>query len=97
MMTERDIDVLGDLEAACRNHVEVGFLDGWARPLDCGATDGSDHSYRLAKLVRRGMAEAKQRSALRGRRGSKLYVLCKPLVAGETAVGPMDGLAALHG
>lgn len=25
------------------------------------------------------------------------HVLCKPLVARETAVGPMDGLAALNG
>lgn len=73
MMTERDIEVLRELEFACRNHAALGFLDGWARPLDCGATDSSDHSYRLAKLVRLGMAEAKQRSALRGRRGSKLY------------------------
>ena len=42
-LNERDMGVLAELEAACRNHAKYGYLDGWARPLDCGGSNGSDH------------------------------------------------------
>lgn len=71
-LAERDLEVLAELDAACRNHLSVGLND-WVRPLDCGGTNSSDHSRRLGKLVQRGLAEDRQRSSLRGRRGSKVY------------------------
>lgn len=71
-LNERDMGVLAELEAACRNHAKYGYLDGWARPLDCGGSNGSDHSYRLSKLAKVGAAEAKQRMPWAGR-GSKVY------------------------
>jgi DNA-binding PadR family transcriptional regulator len=42
--------------------------------MDCGGSNSSDHSYRLSKLVKMGLAESKQRWGVRwGRRGSKIY------------------------
>jgi len=71
-LVERDLEVLAELEAACRNHAKHDYLSGWARPLDCGGSNGSDHSYRLTKLVKAGAAEQKQRMPWAGR-GSKVY------------------------
>lgn len=71
-LTARDRDMLGELAAACRHHQAHGYLDGWARPLDCGGHNGSDHSYRLSRLVKLGLAEARQRSVWMSR-GSKVY------------------------
>lgn len=45
----------------------------WARPLDIGGHSRSRHSYILSKLIRWGLVEARQRSPLAGRRGSKEY------------------------
>lgn len=72
---DRDLDVLRELRAACdAKYCANGVPKGWARPLDCGAADGSHHSSTLAKLVRHGYAEARQRGALASNsRGSKLY------------------------
>lgn len=62
--TERDIDVLGDLEAAVRNMrdlQEQGLkVSEWVRPMDCGGANGSDHSYRLGRLAKMGLAERKK-------------------------------------
>jgi hypothetical protein len=72
LLTERDIDVLGDLAAAVRNYQRFGMGD-YVRPLDCGAGNGSDHSYRLNKLARYGLAIAKRRGGYT--RGSKKYTI----------------------
>lgn len=71
-MTERDIEVLGDLRAAVDNCEGIG-AGSWVRPLDCGGSNGSDHSYRLSKLSKAGLAESRVRSCLE--RGSKLYTI----------------------
>lgn len=72
-LTERDIEILRDLEAAQKNYAACGKPEAWMRPLDCGGSNGSDHSYRLSKLVKNGLAKSRQRSFLRGRRGSKEF------------------------
>lgn len=69
-LTARDLEVLIDLDAACRNHMDVIGKD-WVQPLDCGGSNGSDHSYRLSKLAKAGLAEQRQRGG--GCRGSKSY------------------------
>lgn len=79
---ERDIEVLRELDAACRNYLAITG-DDWVRPLDCGGSNGSDHSYRLSKLARFQLAEAKVRS--RGARGSKLYRIN---ASGRSLIGP---------
>lgn len=59
-LNERDREVLGELDAACRNYLETTGKD-WVQPMDCGGSDSTDHSYRLSKLVRLGLAQSKQR------------------------------------
>lgn len=59
-LTDRDIDTLGELVAANRNLMDVGHhRDGWAKPLDCGGSNGSHHSATLAKLASYGLADRK--------------------------------------
>lgn len=70
-LRERDMEVLDELLSATDNHIKVGF-SGWVAPMECGGSNGSDHSYRLSKLARVGVAEQKQRSAYMSR-GSKVY------------------------
>lgn len=73
-MVDRDGEVLAELDSACRMFLRLDHMDGWVRPLDCGGTNGSDHSYRLSKLARMGLAEQRQRSSWgTGQRGSKRY------------------------
>lgn len=55
-LTERDIETLGELDAATRNHEEVGWRNGWCSPMDCGGRNGSHHSKTLAKLAAHGLA-----------------------------------------
>jgi hypothetical protein len=57
VMTPRDLETLIELEAANRSHVEKGFRNGWARPMDCGGHDGSHHSKTLQKLARMGFVD----------------------------------------
>lgn len=57
-ITDRDLETLGELEAASRSHAASGFRRGWCRPMDCGAFNGSHHSKTLAKMVRLGFAES---------------------------------------
>lgn len=64
MLTEREYDVL-------RNLHESGWE--WHTPLDIGGHCRSHHSPTLAKLVKRGLAESKQRSSIHSPRGSKIY------------------------
>jgi hypothetical protein len=56
-LTERDVDTLGDLAAACRNFLDVTGED-WVKPMDCGGSNGSHHSATLKKLAARGLVEA---------------------------------------
>ncbi len=56
-LTERDMETLWALEGANRNLTEVGFRNGWARPMDCGGRDGSHHSATLQKLAKRRLVE----------------------------------------
>ena len=72
-MTDRDIDVLGDLRAAVDNFKRIGHGE-WVRPLDCGGRNGSDHSYRLTKLAKAGLAERRKYDPL-GARGSCRYTI----------------------
>lgn len=69
-LIDRDIEMLDDLGVACRNYLQVTGSD-WVRPLDCGGSNGSDHSYRLSKLVKYGYAERKRRGGYT--RGSWQY------------------------
>lgn len=69
-LTRRDLEALGELRTACDNWLRVHDRE-WVRPLDCGGYNGSDHSYRLNKLARAGLAEAKKRAGYT--RGSKMY------------------------
>lgn len=60
-LTERDIDTLGELEAATRNHLQViPEREGWVMPMDCGGMNGSHHSYTLHKLAKRGLCDRKK-------------------------------------
>lgn len=70
---ERDLEVLGELDAALRNFAGIGQPERYATPLDCGGTNGSDHSYRLNKLARLGLVEVQRRGG--HSRGSKWYRL----------------------
>lgn len=69
-VTERDMEVLRELDA-CRTGSHWNE-QGWARPMDIGASNNSHHSGTLAKLERRGLVESRQRSAW-CTRGSKTY------------------------
>jgi hypothetical protein len=57
VMTPRDLATLHELQAANRNLTEVGHRKGWARPMDCGAFNGSHHSKTLQKLARMGFVD----------------------------------------
>jgi hypothetical protein len=58
-LTDRDLETLGELEAANRNLTEYSFRGGWARPMDCGGSNGSHHGATLAKLWRRNLVDRK--------------------------------------
>lgn len=47
--------------------------DAWVRPMDVGGRDGSGHSYTLAILVAKGLAERESRGGLVGIRASYVY------------------------
>lgn len=66
-LNDRDAEVLNELRAC----MDTGLT--WARPLDCGGTDGSDHSYRLSRLAKKGLAESRARNSWAVNRGSKEY------------------------
>jgi hypothetical protein len=64
-LSERQRDVLAAL---------VIYYDGWARPMDVGAIDGSHHCMTLRALVKKGLAERKLRGSLLNQiRGTALY------------------------
>src|SRR5262249_25705193 len=56
-LTARDIDTLGELEAATANFMKLDLKDGWVMPMDCGGSNGSHHSYTLHKLAKRGFCD----------------------------------------
>ena len=66
-MRERDDEVLREMRGR-----------GWLRPLDVGGADGSHHSRTLARLVKRGQIERRQRGALGSSRPSYVYRLVTP-------------------
>jgi len=82
----RDREVLNEL---CACH-DSRYPMEWARPLDCGGSNGSDHSYRLSKMAKAGLVEARQRSAF-GTRGAKVYRITD---AGRAALAAANGAAA---
>lgn len=103
-LTERDREVLGDListyDSLVRLWAEHGGLEKRGRgagiqPLDIGGFDGSDHSYRLTKLARMGLADHYKIGHSRSEwnkvstriRGSKLY---RPTDAGRAAFARLD-------
>lgn len=75
-LTDRDMETLHELEGACR--MNAGYKTGgaaydhWARPLDCGGSNGSHHGATLAKLTKRGYA---QRKGHRGARRTNYYMI----------------------
>lgn len=72
-LTDRDIETLGELEAANRNLKQVGYRGGWAKPLDCGGSNGSHHGATLVKLTKAGFAEKKGYTP--GRRTVWMYMI----------------------
>lgn len=60
-LTERDIETLASLESASDDAIKHDTREmrreGWVMPMDCGGFNGSHHSYTLAKLAKRGLAE----------------------------------------
>jgi len=73
-LTARDLEVLTELEAANRHLAQYGRY--WATPLDCGGSNGSDHSYRLSKMSDLGLVQSKQRHGevpLEGENGKKRW------------------------
>lgn len=71
-ITTRDIDTLRELEAACRNYVNVTGED-WVKPLDLGSWNGSHHSATLRKLAGRGLVEASRKPMRNGCRPGIRY------------------------
>lgn len=59
-LTERDVETLGELEAATDNYLSLDLKDGWVMPMDCGGSNGSHHSYTLHKLAKRGLCDRKK-------------------------------------
>lgn len=64
--------------------------DPWARPMDLGATDASNHSARLKKLVDKGLVQRERRNSIcnvimHSARGSYLYSITQ---AGREALLP---------
>lgn len=80
-LTDCDFEILAELIYCCDESRYGGNRGtGQAAPLDCGGSNGSDHSYRLTKMSRLGYAEHKQLGAVewgdvttRNARGSKVY------------------------
>lgn len=76
-LTAREREVLRHLRTYCEDHdykcrdgrVITFNGKGWARPMDVGGHNGSDHSYVLARLVKKGYVERKARGSW-GSRGS---------------------------
>ena len=60
ILTESDFTVLRSLEWETGSREN----DRWATPMDCGGTDGSNHSASLTKLTRCGLAECKKGSKI---------------------------------
>lgn len=58
-LTPNQRDVLGSLAVAKEICPE---WDGWLTPMFCGGKDGSHHSATLKTLVRKRLAERKQRA-----------------------------------
>jgi hypothetical protein len=71
-VTDRDLEVLVEMLRSSGD-------ERWLRPMDIGGVDGSDESYRMAKLARLGLAERARRNSianeLGGGRGSYVYRL----------------------
>lgn len=60
-LTERDFETLRELRAATDDHIaQDNYRGGWVMPMDCGASNGSHHSYTLTKLAKRGLADRKK-------------------------------------
>jgi hypothetical protein len=75
-LSESEDQVLRELDVFCR-HMDDMRTQGyrvrvWARPMDVGGRDGSNHSSILSRLAQKGLAERRQRSAT-GSRGSWVY------------------------
>jgi len=56
--TRRDLEILEALR-----HVNEWWIgERWARPMDIGGHTGSDHAYRLTRLMRLGWVEGRERT-----------------------------------
>jgi predicted transcriptional regulator len=82
-MNEEGVNKLSDTEREVWDDLVAWTYNfGWARPMDVGGRDASDHSRVLAKLVKLGLAERKRRpsimNSLGSRRGSYLYRTINP-------------------
>jgi hypothetical protein len=63
MSIEQEIELLREL----RYHADEGrgSRDGWARPMDIGGSNASNHSYILRNLVKKELAEKRTRGSNR--------------------------------
>lgn len=84
-----DLERLGDLIFGFDQVVRAGRdPESGVAPIDCGGSNGSDHSYRFSRLVKMGFAEHRKRGMEWGKaptrwRGSKMY---RPTEAGRAAL-----------
>lgn len=71
-VADRDLEVLVEMLRSSGD-------ERWLRPMDVGGFDGSDESYRMAKLARLGLAERSRRNSIANDfnqgRGSYVYRL----------------------
>lgn len=71
-ITEREREVLGELDAANRSFINIGYRDGWVRPMDCGGSNGSHHGATLQRLLKKGLVD---RKGWRGIRRTNWYMI----------------------
>lgn len=86
-LTDRDMETLGELEAANRSHAKLdNYLGGYARVMDCGGSNGSHHGATLNKLCQRGYAERRGNYA-KGNRHRRRTNYYKITALGRTMLG----------
>ncbi len=76
-MTAQGRSVLRALEFVDRCRTQSIDGNGFARPMDVGGSDASNHSRVLAILCKRGLVERRSRGGLAGIRAAYLYRITK--------------------
>lgn len=57
--TRRQFDTLNELRAANANLEAIGHRGGFAKPMDCGGSDGSHHGSTLRALAQKGLCDVR--------------------------------------